>query len=200
MFLRASVQKRCRQFWHFWLLKVKVTLQCFLLHLLTSFYFLTNLFLIMLLITIYSFSLSSNKLDNNFDCGSNLLLPMPSLLISNKKVLSYNWLATNNNFWCHQELKMWIAGALSEQMRFSFDSLTNVAFCAKAEHFYKNPLKRSDLKSQIQSPQNLVVKTFFSPGIISGTNEIHTFFVSNTFFNSASVLFNFLMNWASNIA
>ena len=161
--------------------------------------FLNKSFLIMLLITIDSFSLSSNKLGNNFDCGSNLLLPMSSLLISSKKVLSYNCLAANNNFWCRQELKMWIAGALFEQMRFSFDNLTNVTFCAKAEHFYKNPLKRSDLKSQIQSPQNLVVKTFFSPGIISGTNEIHTFFVSNAFFNSASV-FNFLMNWASNIA
>ena len=42
-----------------------------------------------------------------FNCDFKLLMPMPSLLISNKKkVLSCNWLATNNNFWCCQEIKM----------------------------------------------------------------------------------------------
>ena len=68
-------------------------------------------FLIMVLITIVSLSLSSNKLGNNFNCDTNLLIPMSSLLILNKKVLSCNWLATNNNFWYHQELKMGISGA-----------------------------------------------------------------------------------------
>ena len=40
----------------------------------------------MVLITIASLSLSLNKLDNNFDCDTNLLMPMFLLLISNKKV------------------------------------------------------------------------------------------------------------------
>ena len=111
---------------------------------------------------------------------------------------------------------MWISGALFEQMRFSFDDLTHVIFWTKVELVYKNPLKRSVLKSQFQSPRNLVKKNFFSPfmqkqlpihdgtknrlntlsdqllrEIIRGTNEIYTFFISNAFFKSASVLLNF---------
>ena len=159
MFLRASKQKRCHQFWHLSLVKVKVTLQCFLLQLLTSFYF-VHIFLTMVLITIESFSLSSNKLDNNFDCDSNLLMPMSSLIISNKKLV-LQLVGCYNNFWCHQEFKMRISGALFEQMRFSFDNPTHVVFWAKVEHFYKNPLKRSVLKSQFQSPRNLVEKNLF---------------------------------------
>ena len=42
------------------------------------------------LITIVSLSLSSNKLGNNFNCDSNLLMAMSSLLISNKKY--YLWI------------------------------------------------------------------------------------------------------------
>ena len=109
------------------LVKVKVTWQCFLLHLLRSHYFVTYLatdFLIIVLITIVLSCLSLNKLANNFNCDANLLVPMPSLLISNKKVLSYHWFATDDNFWCRQELKMWISNALFEQKRFSFDNLT----------------------------------------------------------------------------
>ena len=148
MFLHPSEQKRCREFWHLWLVKVKVTLKYFLLHLLTSFYF-------------EPFSFSSNNLDNNFGCDTNLLMLMSSLLITNKKVLSCNWLGTNNNFWCFQELKMWISGALFEQMRFSFNNLSHVVFWTKVELFYKNPLKRSVFKSQFQSPRNLVEKNVF---------------------------------------
>ena len=77
-------------------------------------------FLIIVLITIVSSSLSLNKLGNNFNCDTNLLVPMPSLLISYKKVLSYHWFATDNNFWCRQELKMWISDALFKQKRFPF--------------------------------------------------------------------------------
>ena len=40
----------------------------------------------MVLITIVSLSLGSNKLGNNFDCDTNLLMPVSSLLISKKKV------------------------------------------------------------------------------------------------------------------
>ena len=47
--------------------------------------------------TIVPLSLSSNKLDNNFDRDTNLLIPMSSLLISSAKVLSCNLLDTNNN-------------------------------------------------------------------------------------------------------
>ena len=62
----------------------------------------------MVLVLIVSLSFSSNKVGNNFSCDTNLLMPMSSLLFSNKILLSCNWLATNNNFWCRQELKMWI--------------------------------------------------------------------------------------------
>ena len=105
---------------------------------------------------IESFSLSLNKLDNNFDCDTNLLMAMSSLLILNKKILSWNRLGTDNNFWCRQELKMWISGALFELIRFSFDNLTHAAFWTKLENFYKNPLKPPVLKSQFQSSRNLV--------------------------------------------
>ena len=42
---------------------------------------------------------------NNFNCDINLLVPMSSLLILNRTVLSCNWLATKNNFWCRQGVK-----------------------------------------------------------------------------------------------
>ena len=133
-------------------------------------------------------------------------------------------LGTNSNFGCRQEWKMWISGALFEQMRFSFGNLTHVVFWTKAEHFYKNPSERSVLKSQFQSPRNLVEKNLIFHhssknnskfgtknrlntlsqqllrGIIRGTNKIYTFFISNAFFNSPSVLLNFLINWYSNVA
>ena len=88
-------------------------------------------------------------------------MPMSSLFISNKKVLSCNWLGTNNIFWCRQDLKMRISGVLFEQMRFSFDNLTHVVFWIKVENYYKNLLKRSVLKSQFQSLWNLVDKSLF---------------------------------------
>ena len=50
---------------------------------------------------------------------------------------------------------MWISSALFEQIRFSFDNLRHVVFRTKGELFYKNPLKRSVLKSQFQNPRNL---------------------------------------------
>ena len=111
--------------------------------------------LIILLKTIVSSSLSLNKLGNNFDCDTDLLVPIPSLLISYKKVLSYHWFATDDNFWCRQELKIWISDALFEQKRFPFDNLTHVVSWTKGELFYKNALKRSVLKSQFQNPRNL---------------------------------------------
>ena len=43
-------------------------------------------FLIMVLITIVPLSLNSNKLDNNVNCDTNLLMPMSLLLISSKKL------------------------------------------------------------------------------------------------------------------
>ena len=50
--------------------------------------------MIMVLITIVSLSLSSIKLGNNFNCDSNLLMTVSSLLISNKKknYLTIVWL------------------------------------------------------------------------------------------------------------
>ena len=49
-------------------------------------------FLIMLLITTVSLSLSSNKLGISFNCDTNLLMKISSLLISNKKNLAIGWL------------------------------------------------------------------------------------------------------------
>ena len=43
------------------------------------------------------------KLGNNFNCDFNLLMAMSLLLITNRKWLSGNWLATNN-FRFHQEI------------------------------------------------------------------------------------------------
>ena len=85
----------------------------------------------------------------------NLQLPISSLLISNKKVLSCNWLTDNNNFWCCRKLKMWISDTLFEQNRFSFDNLIHVAFWTKGELVYKNQLQRLVLESQFQNPGNL---------------------------------------------
>ena len=68
---------------------------------------------------------------NNFNCDINLLVPMSSLLISNRKVLSCYWLATNNNFWCRQELKMQVSDALFGQKTFSFGNLTHIVFFNK---------------------------------------------------------------------
>ena len=112
-------------------------------------------FLIMLLITIVSLSLSSNKLgDTNLTVIRIYWWQFFRCRYQIKKK-TCNWLATYNNFWCRKELKMWISGALFEQKRFSFDNLTHVVFWTKDELFYKNPLKRSVLKSQFQNPRNL---------------------------------------------
>ena len=151
-------------------------------------------------------------------------MPMSSLLISNQKVLSCNWLGTNNIFWCRQEWKMRISGVLFEQMRFSFDNLTHVVFWIKVEKFYKNPLKRSVLKAQFQTLWNLVDKNLFFTihakttrnsqlnkkqikYVLASTSmgrslEVPTKYTlfSNAFFSSASVLLNFLINWPLNVA
>ena len=42
--------------------------------------------------------LSSNKFRDVFNRGTNLLMPIYSQVFSNKRVLSCNCLATNNNF------------------------------------------------------------------------------------------------------
>ena len=91
-----------------WLVKIKKSLTIFPTSLITKFLFrhVSGNFLIMLLITIVSWSLSSNKLGNNFNCDTNLLMTK-----------SCNWLATHNNFWCCNELKMWLSGALFEKKR-----------------------------------------------------------------------------------
>ena len=74
--------------------------------------------------------LSSNKL-------TNLLMPMSWQLFSNKRVLSCNFLATNNNFWCRQKLKMWISGALFEQKKCFFTIWHMSFFEQKVNAFIK---------------------------------------------------------------
>ena len=170
MVLPALKKKRCRHFRHLWLVKSNLTIFP------TSLVFrdISCNFLIMALITIMPLSLSSNKLGNNFNCDTNLLMPKASLLISNKKVLSCNWLVTNNNIWCHQELIMWISSALFEQKRFSFNNLTHVVFWTKGELFYKNPLNSSVLKSQFQNLQNLDKKNWFFHDSLNNNFKVTT--------------------------
>ena len=111
---------------------------------------------------------------------------------------------------------MWISGALFEQMRFFFGNLIQVIFWTKVELFYKNPWKRSVIKWNFRIHEIWTRKLIFSLftqkqlGIHDGTknrlnalshqllektsrvtNKIHTFFISNSFFNSASVLLTF---------
>ena len=86
-------RKDAATFGTWWLVKVKRTLQPFLLWSLTNAIFkkllfrhISGNFLIILLITISLLSLSSNKLGNNFYEGINLMMTMSSLLISNNKI------------------------------------------------------------------------------------------------------------------
>ena len=159
--LTRSEQKKHRQFRHLWLVKVNITLQSFLLHLFNKLPIRDIFFLLMVLLAIVSLSLSSNKLANNFNYDTNLLIAVISLLISNRKVLTCSCLATNNNFWCRQELKMWILGALFKQKRFPFENLANVVSWTKVVPSNKNPLRMSVFKSKFQNPQNLDEKNVF---------------------------------------
>ena len=147
-------------------------------------------------------------------------MPMSLLLIFFQKVLSCNWLANNNNFSCRQELKIWVSCAIFEQKRISFDNLIHVAFWTKRELFYKNPqitiseptksgrqklifsrFTQNQLQVSNGTENRLNTLSHRMLGKVSrGTNEIHAFFISNAFSNLASVLLNFLMNWASNAA
>ena len=111
----------------------------------------------MVLVTTVPLSLSSNKLDNNFNYHKFTDANVVLFFFFKKKVLSSNWLATNNNLRCRQEL---ISGALFEQKRFSFDNLTHVVFLTTSELVCKNPLKTSVLKSQFQNPRNLDKKNW----------------------------------------
>ena len=56
---------------------------------------------------------------------------------------------------------MYVSDTLFGQNTFSFGNLTHVVFLTKCELLYKNPLKRSVLKSQFQNPRNLDEKTDF---------------------------------------
>ena len=202
--------------------RFRVALQSFLLHLFTA-SILWHIFLIMLLIKIVSLSLCLNKRGSNFDCSdANLLMPMSSLLISNKKALSCNWLGTNNNFWCCQEFKMWISGALFEQIRFSFDNLTHVIFWTKVKEvspqiaisespksgwekliFSSFTKKQLEIYDRTKSRLNPLLHQLLV-GIIRSTKaelkKALLIKISNAFFSSASVLLNFLMYWLSNVA
>ena len=89
------------------------------------------------------------ELGNNFNCDFNLLIPMSSLLISNKKkVLPCYWLIF-------------------------FQQSDTCPFFTKGDLVYKNPLKRSVLKSQSQNPRNLDEKDLFF-------HTIHTKSTSNS--------------------
>ena len=158
----------------------------------------------LMFLAIVSLSLSSIKLGNNFNCDTNLLMARPSLLISNKEVLSCICLATNNNFWCSQSV---ILGALFEQKRFYFHNLVHAIFLTKMFLFYKNLLKMSVLKSKFQNLRNLDKKKNFHHShknnskfttelkinavshqllgrIIRGTNDMQTHFFKSSAFST----------------
>ena len=111
-------------------------------------------FLTMVFITTALLPLNTNKFGNNFNCHSNLLMPMILVLLS-KKVLFCNWLATDKTFWYRQELEMWISGAFFVEKGYHFDNLAHVAFRTKGKLFYKTLLKRSVLRSKFQNLSNL---------------------------------------------
>ena len=138
MFLCTSKQKKCPHIGHLWRVKVKVTLNFFLLHLPNNVFFVT--FTVIL----------------TYWCQGLRWL----FLI--KKSYFLNWLATNNNFWCHQDLKMWILDQLFGQNRSYFENLKHSIFWTEGELVYKNMLKRSVLKLQFQNnQQNLNNKNSF---------------------------------------
>ena len=93
-FCTLQSRKDAVTFGIWWLVKVKKNLTIF--HTLPIkkllFRHVAGNFLIMLLITIVSLSLSSNKLGINFNCDTNLLMKISWLLISNKKYLAIGWL------------------------------------------------------------------------------------------------------------
>ena len=134
-----------------------------------------------------------------FNYGLNFLMPMSSLLISNKKVLSCNWLAINNNLMSSGDKNVSFRCIIWTKEFFFWQSGTCFFFfLTKGELVYQNPLTRSVLKSQFQNPSNLdkndwffptihtkttsdsrrnkkLIKYAFTPtanGIIRGTNEI----------------------------
>ena len=128
-------------------------------------------------------------------------MPMSSQLFSNKRVLSWSFLATNNNFWCRQKLKMWNSGALFEQKRCPFNNLTHAVLWTKGELFYKNPFKEVSPQIAIsESTKSGREKLIFSRftqkplqihnrtknrlntlyiGCSVGSLEVHVFFISN---------------------
>ena len=80
-------------------------------------------------------------------------MPMSSLLISNKrKVRSFNWLVTNNNFWCSQEKKCKFQMHYLDKRDF-LSAIWHMSFFKKGELVNKNTLKRSVLKSQFLNPK-----------------------------------------------
>ena len=124
-------------------------------------------------------------------------MSMSSLLISNKKVLSCNWSATNNNLMSSGDKNVSFRYIIWTK-EFLFWQSGTCFFLTKGELVYQNPLKRSVLKSKFQNPPNLdendwffhtihtktksdsrrnkkLIKYAFTPtanGIIRGTNEI----------------------------
>ena len=88
VFSRFKAQNCC-YFWDLVACESKKNLTIFPTSLIKKLLFrhISGNFLIMLLITIASLFLSSNKLDSIFNCDTNLLMTLSLLLISNKKIL-----------------------------------------------------------------------------------------------------------------
>ena len=106
-----------------------------------------------------------HELGSNFNCDFNLLMPMSSLLISNKKkyCLAIDWRLLMSS------------GDKSVSFIWTkeifFRQSDRCRFLTKDELVYKNPLKRSVLKLQFQNPRNLVGKDRFFHTIYTKTTS-----------------------------
>ena len=106
-----------------------------------------------------------HELGSNFNCDFNLLMPMSSLLISNKKkyCLAIDWRLLMSS------------GDKSVSFIWTkeifFRQSDRCRFLTKDELVYKNPLKRSVLILQFQNPRNLEGKDRFFHTIYTKTTS-----------------------------
>ena len=125
-------------------------------------------FLIMVLITTVPLSLSSNKLVNNFNCDTNLLMPISLLLIFFKKkyYLAIGWL-----------LIITFDVIRSEKCEFQVRYLNKRDFLLTIWHISYFEQKVNSFikifKSQFQNPRNLDEKNWFFHNSCKNNFQIH---------------------------
>ena len=98
---------------------------------------------------------------------------MTSMSISNKKILSCNWSATNNNLMSSGNKDVSFRCIIWTKEIFFWQSGILFFFLTKGELVYQHPFKRPISKSQFQNPRNLDEKDWFF-------HTIHTRIISNS--------------------